>query len=181
LPVRAEQVTAVVGGPASGPVMSVTDNRIAVDSALPLDSATLVKPGMAVDIDETSLGIKAKGVVAMVDETPGTHGVDGYHIYYAVRVDNPPSSLQGFSLRLTIPIQSTREAVVTVPMSAVSLASDGKSRIQVQKNGKLEYITVLPGLAADGFVEVSPEQGTLVPGELVVVGFENAASNDRQP
>jgi peptidoglycan hydrolase-like protein with peptidoglycan-binding domain len=181
LPVRAEQVTAVVGGPASGPVMSVTDNRIAIDSALPLESAMLVRPGMAVDIDETSLGIKAKGAVAAVDKTPGTHGVDGYHMYYAVRVDDPPSSLQGFSLRLTIPIQSTQQAVITVPMSAVSLAADGKSRIQVRKNGKLQFITVLPGLAADGFVEVTPEKGKLVPGQLVVVGFENSVSSGSRP
>mgnify|MGYP001251452611 CR=1 FL=1 len=181
LPVRAEQVTGLVGGPASGPVMAVTDNRIAVDSALPLDAASLVKPGMAVDIDETSLGIKAKGIVAMVDPTPGTHGVDGYHIYYAVRVDDPPTSLQGFSLRLTIPVQSTRNAVITVPMSAVSLATDGKSRLQIEKNGGLEYITVLPGLAADGYVQVTPEKGTLEPGQLVVVGYDNSSGRSPQP
>jgi hypothetical protein len=181
LPVRTEQVTAVVGGPASGPVMSVTDNRIAIDSALPLDAAALVKPGMAVDIDETSLGIKTKGVVAFVDTVPGTHGVDGYHIYFAVRVDDPPSSLQGFSLRLTIPVQSTRAAVITVPMSAVSLAADGKSRIQVEKDGGLQYLNVLPGLAADGFVQVTPEKGALEPGQMVVVGYDNIAGQPAQP
>lgn len=181
LPVRVEQVTAVVGGPASGPVMSVTDNRIAVDSALPLDSATLVKPGMAVDIDETSLGIKAKGVVAMVAETPGTRGVDGYHIYYAVRVDEPPTSLQGFSLRITIPIESTQGEVLTVPISAVSLAPDGKSRIRLEKNGTLQYVNVLPGLAADGFVEISPERGTLEAGQLVVVGYGSSADKSTPP
>ena len=63
LPVRVEEVTAAVGGAASGPVMSVTDNQIAIDSSLPLDAAPLVKPGMEVAIDEPALGIKARGVV----------------------------------------------------------------------------------------------------------------------
>ena len=180
LPVRVEQVTTAVGGAASGPVMSVTDNQIAIDSALPLDEAPLVKPGMAVNIDEQSLGIKAQGVVERVDRTPGTHGVDGYHIYCSIRVDKTSTPLQGFSLRLTIPVKSTQEAVLTVPMSALSLAADGKSRVQVENNGKLEFIHVLPGLAADGFVEVIPEKGTLEPGQLVVVGYENSASQNNQ-
>jgi hypothetical protein len=181
LPVRAEQVTAVVGGPASGTVMSVTDNQITIDSALSLESAPLVKSGMAVNVDESSLGIKTKGVVETVDTVPGTHGVDGYHIYYSVRVDESPTPLQGFSLRLTIPVKSTEEAVVTVPLSAVSLAPDGKSRVQVEQDGKLQYMNVVPGLAANGFVQITPEQGTLEPGQLVVVGYDNTARQPSQP
>jgi len=173
LPVRVEVVTALVGGAASGPVMSVTDNQIAIDSSLPLDAAPLVKPGMAVAIDEQALGIKAEGVVEMVDKIPGTHGVDGFHIYFAVRVGETPTPLQGFSLRLTIPIESTKGAVTAVPMSALSLAADGTSRVQVENDGAFEYVKVEPGMAADGFVEVTPVDGTLKPGQLVVVGYKN--------
>jgi multidrug efflux pump subunit AcrA (membrane-fusion protein) len=111
--------------------------------------------------------------VSWIAETPGTNGVDGYHIYFEVRVDPTPTPLQGFSVRLTIPIQSTAGEVTVVPLSAVSLAADGTSRVQVQREGGLEYLVVEPGLAADGFVEVTPAQGTLSPGELVVVGWEN--------
>ncbi len=176
LPVRVEAVTALVGGAASGPVLSVTDNQITIDSSLPLDAAPLVKSGMAVDVDEQALGIKAKGVVEMVDKTPGTHGVDGYHIYFAVRVGESPTPLQGFSLRLTIPIESTQGAVTAVPLSALSLAADGTSRVQVENNGAFEYVVVEPGMAADGFVEVTPLNGTLKPGQLVVVGYKNIES-----
>jgi multidrug efflux pump subunit AcrA (membrane-fusion protein) len=177
LPVRVHEVTAVVGNVASGPVMSVTDNQPAVDSGLPLDAAPLVKAGMKVLIDEQALGIKESGVVAWVAETPGTNGVDGYHIYFEVRVDPTPTPLQGFSVRLTIPIESTDAAVTVVPMSALSLAADGTSRVQVQRNGALEYLAVEPGLSADGFVEVTPVGGTLAPGELVVVGYERPESS----
>jgi multidrug efflux pump subunit AcrA (membrane-fusion protein) len=174
LPVRVEEVSALVGQPARGPVMSVTDNQLAIDSSLALDAAPLVKPGMPVTVDEQALGIKATGVVKTVASTPGTHGVDGYHIYFEVRVDETPTRLEGFSLRLTIPIQSTKGAVIAVPVSAVSLAADGTSRVQVEKDGALEYLVVEPGLSADGFVEVTPVGGTLAPGQLVVVGYENA-------
>jgi hypothetical protein len=178
LPVRVEQLTAVVGDAAAGPVMTVTDNQLAIDSSLALDAAPLVKPEMPVFIDEQALGISAKGVVQRVASTPGTFGVDGYHIYFEVRVVETLNRLEGFSLRLTIPIESTNGMVTAVPTSALSLAADGTSRIQVENDGALEYIVVEPGLSADGYVEVKPLQGSLQPGQLVVIGFENNGDQD---
>jgi multidrug efflux pump subunit AcrA (membrane-fusion protein) len=177
LPVRVHEVTALVGNVASGPVMSVTDNQLAVDSALPLDSAPLVKAGMKLAIDEQALGIDATGVVAWVADAPGTNGVDGYHIYFEVRVDPTPTPLQGFSVRLTIPIQSTDGDVTVVPISALSLAADGTSRVQVEKDGAFEYVVVEPGLSADGFVEVTPVGEPLEPGRMVVVGYERPGAS----
>jgi peptidoglycan hydrolase-like protein with peptidoglycan-binding domain len=175
LPVRVQEVTAVVGDAARGPVLSVTDNQLAVDSAVPIESAPFVKLGMAVEISEPALGVNARGTVVRVADGPGTNGVDGYHIYFEVRVDRTSTPLQGYSLRLTIPIQSSKQAVIAVPISAVSLASDGTSRLQVQEGGRLEYVIVKPGLSADGFIEVTPIKGTLKRGQLVVVGYESAA------
>jgi len=96
LPVRVQEVTAVLGGPATGSLMTVTDYELAIDSSLPLDSAPLVKPGMQVAIDEQALGVKAGGVVETVATTPGTRGVDGFHFYLGVRVDPTPAKLHGF-------------------------------------------------------------------------------------
>jgi peptidoglycan hydrolase-like protein with peptidoglycan-binding domain len=180
LPVRVEQVNGIIGSAASGPVMSVTDNQIVIDSSLPLDVAPLVKPGTEVAIDEPALGYKAKGKVEFVAEAPGTRGVDGYHFYFSIRVGESKTALQGFSLRLTMPIKSTQGAVTTVPMSALSLAADGKSRIQVQRGGKLVYVPVEPGLAADGFVEVKALEGKLEPGQMVVVGNHTEASDSSE-
>jgi multidrug efflux pump subunit AcrA (membrane-fusion protein) len=173
LPVRVEEVMAVVGDPARGTVMSVTDNTTSIDAALALDVAPLVRPDMQVRIDEPALGIRATGTVKYVADTPGTRGVDGYHIYCEVAVDPTPTPIEGFSLRLTIPIESTDSAVIVVPISALSLAADGTSRIQVQRDGALEYRVVEPGLSADGYVEVTPPEGSLEPGQLAVVGYEN--------
>ncbi len=178
LPVRVEEVKAAVGSAATGLVMTVTDNQLAIDSSLTLDQAPLVKPGMEVAIDEQALGIKATGAVEMVASTPGTRGVDGYHVYFEVRVKESLIKLEGVSLRLTIPIQSTKGDVTAVPVSALSLAADGTSRIQVQNKGALEYVVVTPGLAADGFVEITPVKGSLAPGQLVVVGYKNPESKN---
>jgi hypothetical protein len=94
-------------------------------------------------------------------------------MYLEVKVDATPVKLDGFSVRLTIPIKSTQGAVIAVPNSALSLAADGTSRVQVKRNETLEYISVTPGLSADGYVEVKPVDGKLAPGELVVVGYNN--------
>jgi hypothetical protein len=172
-PVRVEQISVKVGNAATGPILGVTNNQLAVDSSLPLAEAPLVKPGMAVAIDEPALGLQATGIVSRVADTPGTDGVDGYHVYFEVLVDETPVSLEGVSLRLTIPVESTGGAVTVVPVSALFLAADGTSRVQVENNGKLELIEVKPGLSADGFVEVMPLDGTLTEGQLVLVGYEN--------
>jgi hypothetical protein len=98
--------------------------------------------------------------------------VDGYHIYFEVLVDETPVTLEGFSLRLTIPVESTGGAVTVVPISALFLAADGTSRVQVEGHGSLEFIVVEPGLSAGGFVEVTPVDGTLSAGQLVLIGYE---------
>ena len=181
LPVRVEEIKAVVGGPATGTVMTVTDNQLSIDSSLTLEAAPLVKEGMPVVIDEQALGVKATGTVETIASNPGTRGVDGFHIYFEVKVNSTTQKLDGTSVRLTIPIKSTKGAVIAVPNSAISLSADGTSRVQVKRNNALEFISVTPGLSADGYVEVIPTNGKLEPGELVVVGYNNPKSTESNP
>ena len=172
LPVRVEEFAVAVGQAASGTIAVVTNNQLAIDASLPLDEAPLVRPGMAVLIDEPDLGIEATGMVSRVAETPGTNGADGFHIYFETFVDETTATLEGASLRLTIAVESTGGLVTAVPISALSLAADGSSRVQAESGGELVFVTVEPGLSADGFVEVTPLDGTLEAGQLVVIGFE---------
>jgi len=175
LPVRVHELTAAVGGQASGPVMSVTDTQLSIDSRVPIGPAALVKPGMKVVIDEQALGVKAAGVVDVVATTPGTHGVDGYHFYLGIRLDGAPArNLAGVSARLTIPIETTKGAVTVVPTSALWLAADGTSRVVISRRGKFEDVTVRPGLSTGGFVEVTDHEGRVVPGDLVVVSAKTS-------
>jgi len=173
LPARVDKISVAVGEPAVGHIMSITDNVLSIDSSLSLDVAPLVKPGLKVLIDEQNLGIKSKGVISKVAANPGSNGVDAYHIYFEVRVTDNPSNLAGFSVRITIPLKSTNGKVTAVPVSALSLSTDGQSRIQVEGNGGLEYVVVNPGMAADGYVEVSSADANLTPGQMVVIGYNN--------
>ena len=175
LPVRVHEVIGVVGPNASGQIMSVTDNQLSIDSRLPIESASLVKPGMEALVDEEALGVKVTGIVDQVASTPGTQGVDNYHFYLGVRLQSTPGrSLAGLSARLTIPIESSKGAVTVVPTSALWLAADGTPRVLVDRSGKAEYVTVRPGLTARGYVQVTAVDGKLDPGDLVVVGSKAA-------
>jgi len=59
-----------------------------------------------------------------------------------------------------------------VPVSALSLGPDGGSRVRRSTDGRLSYVPVTAGLSADGYVVVTPTEGTLDPGDMVVIGFE---------
>lgn len=175
LPVRLEQSHVEIGDNAGGPTVTVTNNQLAIDSSLPLDEAPLVKPGLTVAIDEPDLGIAASGVVERVAAVPGSEGVDGFHIYFETLVEETLDNLEGFSLRLTIPVESTAGSVLVVPISALSLAADGSTRIQVEENGQLQFLVVEPGLSAAGLVEVKPVDGTLAPGQMVLIGYDQGS------
>lgn len=83
--------------------------------------------------------------------------------------------LVGTSVRLTMPIESTGKARLTVPVSAVSLAPDGGSRVQVADGDTFRYVPVETGLSADGFVVVAPAgDARLAVGDRVTVGVESA-------
>ena len=70
-------------------------------------------------------------------------------------------------------IQSTGTSVLAVPVAAVSVAGDGSSRIEIEDDPATptRFVTVKPGLAAEGYVEITPVGGGRVSeGDLVVVG-----------
>ena len=178
-PVRVSELLATSGAQATGPLMTVTNATVAVDGGLRLEEASLATAGMTVLIDEPSLGIKATGVVSRVAQSPGTNGADGFHVYFEVLVDGSPPSLVGASVRLTVPVKSTGGSVLAVPVSAVTLAADGSSRVQRQSNGALEFVTVEPGLSAAGFVAVKPIGTTLNAGDLVVIGLDQQGATPK--
>jgi peptidoglycan hydrolase-like protein with peptidoglycan-binding domain len=175
-PVRVTERKVPVGAPPDGALLTVTDSVVAVDGALPVENATLVKAGMKVTIDEPALGITAHGTVRAVAPRPGTNGADGFHVWFSVVVTDPPPALVGASVRLTIPIDSSGSAGLAVPASAISLGPDGTSRVQRSAGGKTDFVTVTPGLSADGYVAVTAPGGDLGGGDLVVAGFEQSGA-----
>jgi peptidoglycan hydrolase-like protein with peptidoglycan-binding domain len=174
-PVRVAELLVGTGDPIAGGVVRVTDALVHVDTGLALGDARLVAPGTVVQIEEPDLGIDTVGVVAFVAATPGTNGVDGFHVYAEITVADPPPNLVGASVRLTIPVESTSASVLAVPLSALSLGPDGASRVQHHRtDGTIQLVDVEAGLSADGYVEITSTDGSLRAGDLVVVGFDPA-------
>jgi putative peptidoglycan binding protein len=171
LPLRVDSVRVRRGDSINGRVMTVSNSRLAIDSSLAVDDAKLVRPGATVKIEEPDLGVKATGVVTQVADRPGTHKVDPSRVYLEITPRTAPAQLVGASVKLTIAVKSTQQAVLTVPVTALSVGADGSSRLQVlRKSGQSQYVTIEPGLAAQGLVEVRPVTGELAPGDLVVAG-----------
>ncbi len=178
LPLRVDDVKALRGDVVTGPVMTVTTARLAVDSSVDVSQAKLVRKGSPVTIESTEFNVVLEGTVTDVATTAGTKGVDPGKVYLEVtpvegaKTDVDPKSLNGSSVKLTIPISSTGKAVLAVPVAAVSIAADGTSRVEVEEdpNKPSRFVTVRTGLAAEGFVEVTPVSGELKVGTQVVVG-----------
>jgi peptidoglycan hydrolase-like protein with peptidoglycan-binding domain len=171
-PVRISELLASVGERPTDALVTVTDSDVVIDGLLPVEQAGRVREGARVVIDEAALGIDTTGRVSSVAGRPGTEGADSFHVAFEVAVPDPPPSLIGASVRLTVPIRSTKDAELTVPLSALSLGPDGGSRVQRSVEGGFDFVPVETGLAADGYVSVTPRDGTLERGDLVVVGFE---------
>ena len=98
-------------------------------------------------------------------DSPGTHKVEQGRVYLSITPSSAPAQLVGASVKLTIAVKSTDQAVLTVPITALTVGADGSSRVQVQRGGgRSQYVSVEPGLAAQGLVEIRPVRGSLNPG-----------------
>ncbi len=182
LPLRIDSVRVRRGDVVNGRVMTVSNSRLAIDSSLSITDAKLVHPGAPVQIEEPDLGIKTTGVVSQVADAPGTHKVEQGRVYLSITPKSAPAQLVGASVKLTIAVKSTQQAVLTVPITALTVGADGNSRVQVQRGGGgSDYVTVEPGLAAQGLVEVRPVKGSLAAGNLVIVGKRDASAGSGAP
>jgi peptidoglycan hydrolase-like protein with peptidoglycan-binding domain len=181
LPLRVDDVTVKVGDELTGPVMTVSNSQLAVDGALSLNDAKLVRTGAAVTIEASDSDIHATGTVSELADTPGTRGVEPQRYYFGVTfTENAPAALVGASVVLKITVSSTKGDVLALPIAALSVAADGTSRVQVRERGaSTRNVTVTPGLAAKGMVEVTPTEGSLAAGDLVVVGRSTRAAVPR--
>lgn len=173
LPVRVDEGKVKVGDVLAGPAFTVTNSQLAVDGALSVDDAKLVRKGAVAGIRDADLGTQADGAVTEIAETPGTNGVDPGRFYLQVTPNEGAAGLVlGASVVLTITVDSTKGEVLTVPIAALSVAADGTPRAQVQKkDGTTRFVRVTPGLTSQGLVAVTPVAGeSLNEKDLVVVG-----------
>ncbi|GAA3079869.1 peptidoglycan hydrolase-like protein with peptidoglycan-binding domain [Kribbella aluminosa] len=167
LPRRVDDVKVERGGTVNGVVMSASGASLVVTLKVDAETAQRLKAGMAAAL-ELSDGTSVASKVLRVTKN-GTQ----YDVVVA------PNALTGSQLallrdanvRVTIPVKSTSGKVLAVPVAALSSGSDGASRVEVLRNGKVELVPVSVGLSADGFAQVTPKgDAQLSEGDQVVVG-----------
>lgn len=167
LPRRVDDVKVERGGTVNGVVMSASGASLVVTVKVDAETAQRLKAGMAATLD---LGdsVSVPGKVRRV-----TKNGNQYDVVVAPNAltASQLALLRDANVRVTIPIKSTSGKVLAVPVAALSSGSDGASRVEVLRNGKVELIPVTVGLTADGFAQVTPKgDAKLSEGDQVVVG-----------
>ena len=188
LPRRVDEVKVGRGEPVNGAVISVTNARLAVDASVDAVDAPRLRPGATGEIEAEDLSLTLPVTITKIANRPGTDGADADKVRIELTIDEgatadgsapfDPSTLNGVNVKVTLPIQSTGTSVLAVPVAAVSVAGDGSSRIEIEDDPakQTRFVTVTPGLAAEGYVEITPVGGGRVrEGDLVVVGTEGAS------
>ncbi len=184
LPVRVDVVKVVRGSALSGAVMTVSNSRLAVDSAVSLGDRKLVREKMTVEIEDSNLGIKVAGTIKSIAEKPNTNNVGDQRVYMEITPEKVPPEMVGGSVKITIPIQATTGKSLAVPAAALSVDGQGRSRVEVEDDATkpTRFVLVTPGLSADGLVAISVVSGgALKEGDQVVVGAKPLDSTGTLP
>jgi peptidoglycan hydrolase-like protein with peptidoglycan-binding domain len=167
LPRRVDDVKVERGGTVNGVVMSASGASLVVTVKVDAETAQRLKAGMAATLD---LG-EGTAVAAKVRRI--TKNGNQYDVVVAPNAltSSQLALLRDANVRVTIPVKSTSGKVLAVPVAALSSGSDGGSRVEVLRNGKVDLVPVTVGLSADGFVQVTPAgDAKLSEGDQVVVG-----------
>jgi hypothetical protein len=175
-------LTAKVGSPVEAPLITFAAGRLTVTSKLQPDQASLLRPGMRVQLLSETLEQTVAGTVGTVGklttDQPGQadsgNGQAGLPYIPVTVIPKKPlaSNWNGADLRVTIIAAQTSDEVLVVPLAAVSASADGTTTVTVQDaNGRQRRVTVRPGVSGDGYVAVTPTGNVpLAAGDRVVVG-----------
>ena len=102
---------------------------------------------------------------------PGTNGVATDRVYIELESSSIPPELVGSNVKITIPLSTTGGEVLAVPAAALSATADESVRVEIDnRDGTTRFVTVEAGLSTGGLVEITPVDGVIVAGDLVVVG-----------
>ncbi|MGH8949012.1 MAG: putative peptidoglycan binding domain-containing protein [Acidimicrobiia bacterium] len=177
MPVRVDQVAVTRGSVIDGAFITVSGSELALRSSVSDRDAPRVEVGMEVEIENPETGGVIPGVIGFKADRAGTDGVAPDRIYLEITPSELPPEIIGTNVRVTIPVSSTGGEVLAVPAAALSATATGDTILQVEEDSTLRTVTVEPGLAAGGLVEVTPIEGDLAEGDWVVVGREGASDS----
>ncbi len=203
LPLRIDESKLAAGDALSGVFMTVSTQRVAVDSSVDPADASGLRVGQDAEIEASDLQITLKAKITEIASSTGTKGAAAGRIYVELTPaeDEPaqpePSAsdpaaangqpqfenrkprltdLNGLPVKVTIPISSTGGKVLAVPTAAVSAAIDGTTRVEVEDSpgAPTRLVQVTAGLRAEGFVQITPTRPSdIKEGDTVVTGTSN--------
>jgi hypothetical protein len=159
------------------PILELNGAAAFVSATVDADQASLLRKGMTSSVLDDTTGQRANAVITSVgttQTTDSTTGSSGHPVALRFTGASMPASAER-SVRVTIPVAASAEAVLSVPVTAVFSRPDGSTFLTVQAdNGRAEDVTVQTGQIAGGWVEIKPEDGTdVAEGARVVVGAAN--------
>ncbi|WLW52271.1 HlyD family efflux transporter periplasmic adaptor subunit [Streptomyces sp. YU58] len=182
-PARVDELRAKVGDEAGEGLMSLSAGALTVEASVTLQQKGMIRPGQEVRVHSETTGRQFTGTVTSVgkETDPAKDGGQdtGAEKYTVkVRPSKPlPSELNGENVQVTVVAASSKGKVLAVPSSAVSTGADGLTSVTERKDGRERRIPVTVGVSGDGFVQVTPREGTrLEAGAEVVVGVQPRAA-----
>ena len=171
LPVRVDLLTAERGSSVTGSFMTVSGSELAIRGSVADSDVALVKEGGEAFIEDSLLAEPLRGQIRLVADRPGTNNVAGSRYYIEIVAEGIPDELVGSNVKVVIPVGGTAGEVLAVPAAALSSTADGSAQVEVLlPDGTSRFVRVEPGLSAEGLVEITPLDGEIVEGDLVVIG-----------
>ncbi|MEM9135146.1 MAG: peptidoglycan-binding protein [Actinomycetota bacterium] len=175
LPLEVSRVFAERGDTPVDAVLTVSGSATLIESAVAGADRSLISEGARATLTAEEVGVSFDAEVSYIDAEADA-GPTGEQ--YAIRLtplDDVPDEAFGVSFRIAIPVTSSGGEVMAVPLAALSAGADGTARVEVERSpGSTEVLKVATGLRAQGLVEITPVDGSLAPGDRVVVGREGS-------
>jgi peptidoglycan hydrolase-like protein with peptidoglycan-binding domain len=177
LPRRVDEISVSRGSVVTGAVMRVSGATLVISASAAESDANLIAEGdvATLAMPDDSVLTATVTSVAPAESTDAASSAGRFTVLLTPNEMTPEQlqAIQGSNVRVTLPVSSTEGEVLAVPLAALTAGAGGESRVEVRRGGEddeTELVEVTTGLAAEGYVEVTPVSATLEPGDLVVVG-----------
>jgi hypothetical protein len=178
LPRRVDDVSVKRGSIVTGSVMRVSGATLLVDASAAESDANLLAVGDRALItmpDDSEHGATITSIEPHKSDS-GSSDTSRFDVLLEPDELTPAQLqlLQGNSVKVSIAVGETEGKVLAVPLAALTAGAGGEARVEVvDPDGdgtETILIEVETGLAAAGYVEITPVDGKLEEGDLVVVG-----------
>jgi peptidoglycan hydrolase-like protein with peptidoglycan-binding domain len=181
LPASVVAVHANVGRPVpdNGVLLAMGSGATTVLARASQADQSLLRPGLPAVIHDELHARTYSAVVSSIAERPEEDDGGGYAVGIAPSEAVPDDALGG-NVRVTVASASTATEVLAVPSAAVLADATGDTHLELVKAGKRHRVPVVPGLVANGIVEVRPvSRDRLKPGDEVVLGSASSTAARR--